>query len=229
MKSKFILIAIMAIVSVSVVSVAYAQKPTTRVGANATVEFGTASNVENTVNNQTATSTKVKTNQVATTTRGNATSTQNNRASTTPGAQGKLMSETHRSTVATFVHSLLSVADREGGIGTQVRTVAQSQNNSASTTVTAIKMVEDRGSLRTFLAGSDYKNLGVIRSEIATTSANIEKLKKLLSQATSDADKAELTVQIKALEEEKMKIDNYVKKNEERFSLFGWFNKLFVK
>jgi len=150
-------------------------------------------------------------------------------SSTTSETHGSQMSETHRSVVASFVHSLLNVADREGGIGSQVRVVAQSQNESASTTAEAMVKVESRGALHTFLVGSDYKNLGVIRNEVASTTANLLKLKTLLSQATNDADKAELNAQITALETEQSTVEAYVSVHENAFSLFGWLNKLFNK
>lgn len=151
------------------------------------------------------------------------------RATSTEQDHGTSMSEEHRSVVATFVKSLLSVADREEGIGSEVRTVAHTQNDAASTTATAIVKVEERGSIRTFLFGSDYKNLGVIRSALATTSANIAHLKALLGRAESPADTAELTLQIKALESEQGKVSAYVTAHEDTFSLFGWFTKLVVK
>ncbi len=242
MKSKFTTLAIAGIVLISTAGVAHAQNSAAGIGANANIEVGIKTNISsNSVNARASTSATVKGNATSSAmrnenasdsyTRGNSTSSaaRNQHDSSTSSTNGELMSETHRSTVATFVRSLLAVADREGGIGTQVRAVAQSQNNSASTTATAMTKIEGRGSFHTFFAGNDYKNLGVIRSEIATTSANIAKLKTLLSQTTSDADRAELNVQIKALEDEQVKIEAYVKANEDKFSLFGWFNRLFVE
>ncbi len=154
---------------------------------------------------------------------GNATG----QASTT-SSHGEATSTDHQSVVATYVQSLLLVADRQSGIGQQVRVVAMAQNDAASSTVSAMTKVENRGSLRTFLFGSDYKSLGTIKSELSTTAENIAKLKTLLSQATNDADKAELTLQIKAMEEEQVKLEAYVKAHESVFSLFGWFTKLFA-
>ncbi len=261
MKSKFTLLAIATIVSVSTVGVAHAHDHAAVINANASIEVGTQAAINNNVSVQASTSATVEGNTTSSaivnakastsatikgnatssamknenasgsSTRGNATSTsaRNEHTSSTASVNGKLTAETHRSVVATFVQSLLAVADREGGIGTEVRAVAQSQNDSASTTVSAMTKVDGRGSFHIFLAGSDYKNLGVIRSEIATTTANIAKLKALLSQATSDTDRAELNVQIKALEDEQVKIEAYLKANEGKFSLFGWLNRMFVK
>jgi DNA-binding Lrp family transcriptional regulator len=138
----------------------------------------------------------------------------------------KNMSENHRSAVANFVQSLLKVADREGGIGEEVREVAKSQNDSATTTVSAMKKVEERGAVRKFLFGSDYKNLGVIRSELATTTQNIAKLKLAVDKVVFEADRLELNTQIENLETELAKINTYLKAHEDVFSLFGWFNKI---
>lgn len=174
----------------------------------------------------------------ATSTRGNTTSTEakNKNASSTDmdddndnNDRDETTSESHRSIVATFVHSLLNVANRNGGIGAEVSAVARSQNESSSTTVSAMQKVEGRGSLRTFLFGSDYKSLSVIKSELATTTENIARLKAVLNQTTDVTIRAELSAQISALETEQARLDAYVKVYEDHFSLFGWFNRLFVK
>ncbi|MES3005620.1 MAG: hypothetical protein V4664_01590 [Patescibacteria group bacterium] len=227
MKSKLLVTALAAIVSVSTVGVVEAKNITAeiQVGAQANIGRGNvqATTTASSTVHGNATSTAAKNNRATTTTQGNATSTvaKNKNASST--------AESHRSVVSTFVHSLLSVADREGGIGAQVRVIAQSQNDSATTTATAIAKVEGRGSVRTFLLGSDYKNLAVIRKEIATTTANIARLEALLDQTTNETDRAELNVQIQALEAEQAKVSAYVTAHQDVFSLFGWFNRLFVK
>ncbi len=159
----------------------------------------------------------------------NATSTRENedKNATTTESKGKFESETHRSVVATFVKSLLSVADREGGIGKQVREIAQRQNDSASTTAEAVNKVDEKGSLRTFLFGADYKNLDVLKNEIATTTENITQLKNILASTTSATDTAALNTQIQALESEQAKLTDYVSAHENVFSLFGWFTRMF--
>lgn len=205
--------------SAAILSIASAQALSVAdVNANAKIEIKTTSratsSVAKTEDNDNATNSEKRNTE--------ATSSEENE-------YGQLNAEAHRSTVASFVQSLLNVANREGGIGAQVREIAKSQNDSASTTVSAMANVDERGSLRTFFFGSDYKNLGVIRSEMATTSNNIAKLESLLSRTTNTADRVELSAQIQALKTEQAKLDTYVTTHENVFSLFGWFNKLFVK
>ncbi|HEY4508827.1 MAG TPA: hypothetical protein VJC13_00920 [Candidatus Paceibacterota bacterium] len=218
MKTKIILSSIIFL-SATMFSVAGAQS--VNVNANVSLQAN---------GNGNATSTAAKTSI-----RGNATSTAtindkgSNATSTDANTDGQLTAEAHRSAVASFVQSLLMIANRENAIGAEVRVVAQSQNDSASTTAEAMTKVEDRGALRTLFFGSDYKNLGVIKSEIVTAENNINQLKNLLAKTTSDTDKAELTAQIKVLEDSKVKVDAFVKTHESSFSLFGWFTKIFAK
>lgn len=135
----------------------------------------------------------------------------------------------HRSEVATFVKSLLKVADRERGIGEKVREVAHEQDDVASSTAEAIEKVEKRSKVATFFFGSDYKNLGQLRSELVKTENNIEKLKGLVSDAANTANKAELENQVRALETTRAKVDAFIAENESVFSLFGWVAKMFAR
>lgn len=143
---------------------------------------------------------------------------------------GREKSEEHRSTVANFVRGLLDIADREeDGIGEEVRVVAREQGDSASTTVQAIEKVEKRGKIRTFLFGSDYENLGTLRSEIVKTRNRISQLSQLVESIQQVADKTELQTQIQTLEQEQTKLENFVNQNENKISLFGWLVKFFSK
>lgn len=143
---------------------------------------------------------------------------------------GRERSEEHRSTVANFVHSLLDVAEREeGGIGEQVRVVAKEQNDSATATAQAIEKVEKRSKIKTFLFGSDYKNLGALRSEIVKTRNRVDQLNRIIGNIQNASDTAELQAQIQSLEQEQIKLDNFIKTNESKISLFGWLVKLFNK
>jgi hypothetical protein len=141
--------------------------------------------------------------------------------------QGQINAEEHRSTVANFVQNLLNVADKEGGIGEQVRTIAQQQNQSAEVTVQAMEKVQTRSRVKTFLIGSDYKNLGTLRSEMVQTMNRLQHLNTLMESVQNEGDKTELQAQIQTLQQEQAKIEAFVKAEEGKFSLFGWFVKLF--
>jgi len=135
----------------------------------------------------------------------------------------------HRSAVATFVQRLLDVANRQGGIGDQVRAIANAQNGSKDNVANEIDKIKNRSGLKTFFIGTDYKTIGQLRSEMVTTGNQIGQLNKLLGQTTDAADKATLQAQIQVLTQEQQKINDFIKANESKFSLFGWFVKLFSK
>ncbi len=164
---------------------------------------------------------------------GNATSTtaqeEHGDATSSANANGQFTAEAHQSLVASFVQSLLSIANREGGIGAQVRTIAQTQQDSASSTAAAMIKIDSRGAFATFLIGSDYKNLGVLRSEMAKTENNLAKLKLLLASTTDASARAELEAQIKVLETDQVSIKSFITAHESSFSLFGWFVRAFAQ
>ncbi len=136
----------------------------------------------------------------------------------------------HRSAISTFIQSLLNVADKEqGGIGEQARVVAQQQNESKDRIVDAIDKIQNRGKVKTFLIGADYKNIGQLRSEMVQSRSRIDWLNRLLDKATSEGSKTTLQNQIQILEQEQQKIEDFLRANESNFSLFGWFVKLFNK
>ena len=159
--------------------------------------------------------------------RGNATSAamRNEHAAS---STGQATAEAHRSTVANVVHSLLAVADHEGGIGAQIRTVARSQQAAASTTAEAMTKVSTRSQFMNFLFGSNYAALNAITKANASTTANIAHLQQLEAQTTNAADRATLSAQIQALVSEHAKTQAFVQTHQNQFSLFGWAVKLFV-
>lgn len=141
--------------------------------------------------------------------------------------KGQVNAESHRSTVANFVQSLLAVADREGGIGQEVRTIAEQQNGAKDKAADIIYAVENRSKLKTFLIGTSYKNLGELRSQMVQTRNQIEQLARLAVKVENEGDKTELQNQIQVLEQEQANINDFITQNESKFSLFGWAVKLF--
>lgn len=144
--------------------------------------------------------------------------------------EGKINAVEHRSTVANFVQGILKAASTtEGGIGQQVRIIAQRQNQSESTTIKAMEKVQTRSRVKTFFLGSDYKNLGTLRSEMVQTRNRLEQLNRLMENVQNEGDKTELQNQIQTLEQEQTKIESFIKTQEGKFSLFGWVFRLFAK
>lgn len=138
--------------------------------------------------------------------------------------------DTHRSAVSLFVKSLLEVADKnKNGIGDEVRAVAKEEDEAKDVVAKAVEEIENRSSIKTFLLGTDYKNIGMIRSEIAKTQNRINRLTELLDTMTSSTGAVTTSVQIQNFTEAQTKLADFIKLNEDKFSLFGWFVRLFNK
>ncbi len=139
-------------------------------------------------------------------------------------------SEERRGAVVNFVQSLLRVADRqEGGLGEQVRAIAREQEASSERALEARARIEQRSRFRTFLFGSDYKNLGALRSEVVQTQNRLRQLNQTLSGVVAEEEKLELQSQIQAVMEEQMQLEAFVQTQEAKISLFGWLTKFFNK
>lgn len=141
----------------------------------------------------------------------------------------ELGSQEHRSAVANFVQTLLKTADKEKGLGEQVRVIAKQQERDEATTTEAIKKIKDRSKFKTFLIGSDYKNLGALRSEMVKTRNRIRQLSDLSDKIKNAGNADEIKSQIQALEQEQTKIESFIKAQEGKFSLFGWLARFFSK
>jgi hypothetical protein len=174
---------------------------------------------------------KKATTTLATSTKGNATSSaaKDNATSSGNSANGTTTSrgEEHRSEVARFVQTLLSSADRLGGIGEQVRVIAREQSSTTKQTVDAIKAIEERSPLKIFLAGSDYKNIGVVRSQIANTESRLERLQAELAKEGDTAAVMAIQAEIQTIKDEQAKLETFLKANEGKSGLFGWLVRLF--
>lgn len=140
---------------------------------------------------------------------------------------GQTTSQMHRSAVANFVQKIQDAGNKDGGIGEQVRTIAQQQNQSETTTVQAMEKVETRSKIKIFFLGSDYRNLGTLRSEMVQTKNRLEQLKGMLKNVQNEESRVELQNQITVFEQEQLKLENFIKEHDGKFSLFGWLIKLF--
>lgn len=127
--------------------------------------------------------------------------------------------------ISEFVEKIKSIAEKNN-LGEDVDTIIEELSESASTTVQAMEKVQTRSKVKTFFFGSDYKNLGTLRSEMVQNQSRIEQLTQLMNGITDTTDQIDLENQIQALETEQSKISDFITEQEDSFSLFGWFNKL---
>lgn len=140
---------------------------------------------------------------------------------------GDKVAKVYKNSVAQFVHQLLAAADREGGIGQQVKEVAKEQAKSQEKVEAAVKKVESRGKAAKFFFGPDYKNLKEVRKEIAKNQNRINVLKQIVDNIQDQDAKTIIQNQISVLERENSNLKNFVDASSDQTSLFGWLVRLF--
>jgi hypothetical protein len=135
--------------------------------------------------------------------------------------------EKHRSAVAKAVEELLKVSDRDGGIGQEVKDIAEEQKKAHDDAADSMTRVEKRNAFITFLFGTDFGNLGALRSSLVTSENGIDRLAQAKERSNDPSVQATLDAEIQALKAENEKALEFIKEEEGKFSLFGWLVRLF--
>jgi len=79
---------------------------------------------------------------------------------------------------------------------------------------------------KSFLLGPDYKNLGQIRSNLVKTENQIKNIEKAMEKNMGEEESAALRARLDELEQDRLRISNYIDEKDDGFSLFGWLAKL---
>ncbi|MFA4817523.1 MAG: hypothetical protein WC608_02215 [Parcubacteria group bacterium] len=133
----------------------------------------------------------------------------------------------YKNEVAMFVHNLKTIGEIEGGIGQQVRVVAQGQNDSQAKVENSINDVNSRSGFAKFLIGPKYGSIAEIQTAITENQTRIKVLTDLTNQMTDPAVKMVLQDQITILNQQNANLQNFVEGSESGVSLFGWLMKMF--
>jgi hypothetical protein len=131
--------------------------------------------------------------------------------------------------VASTTQSLLNIANKLGTLGDQIKAIVNGQASSTDVITSAINKEEGRGAFKTFLFGADYRNLGTVISEVSKMQANINQLDNKIAKMASSTDKTALIANVQTLKDQITTLEQYVKDNINKFSLFGWFMQRFNK
>lgn len=132
------------------------------------------------------------------------------------------MAEQVRSEVANAVQQMLDVADRNGGIGEQIRIIAQSQNENQLKIENSIKKIEGRGSVARFVIGPNYAEINNTQQLLDQNKGRIAQLNEMMAQVTNQGDQQKLQNQIAVLEKADIQIQASINDSERGFSLLGW-------
>lgn len=133
-----------------------------------------------------------------------------------------------RSRVATAVQELLSLQVSDPGIGTEVREIAQAQNEAVERIEQQLQAVENRGAILRVLFGADRAGLEQAKALIQQNTQRVNRLESLRSELTTQDPAAaeEIQQKIQALQQVNAEFDQTVVRSEGGFSVFGWAMRL---
>src|SRR3989339_561538 len=116
------------------------------------------------------------------------------------------------------------------GIGQQIKTIAQNQNQNQKEIETTLEHVKNnRGNAvwRFFFGPNKY--IYMAENKLATHAEKLEEVRELASKIKNEDDAKTLEEQIEIMEQAKTELAEEIKKENKGFSLFGWLNKLLSK
>ncbi len=134
-----------------------------------------------------------------------------------------------RSQVANAVHEMLQVAERNGGIGDQIRNVAQAQNENQDKLEKGLEKIQKRNGILKFILGPDYKEINNIEEILKQNTEQIEQIIQAKNQIQNQNDEQILSEQIQLLEGANAEIKDKIQSYPKGFSLFGWVSRLMNK
>jgi hypothetical protein len=150
---------------------------------------------------------------------------------TGPGEGSQNRSQTaveHMSVVAQKVQELLQLKT-SGGIGDQVRQIAQAQNQAQTQIQEQINKFEAKGKLARLLFGTDYGAVKNLKAQISQNQLRIKQLEQLKNQLNNQGDQTTIQEAIQALIQENTSLEERITAEEGTKSLFGWLAKFLAR
>ncbi len=155
--------------------------------------------------------------------------TNENQSSESQNSAGNNNSTQRRSQVANAVQQILQLADRNGGIGEQVKTIAQTQTQNQERIEANLEKIQNRSGFAKFFIGPNYGEINSAKKALEQNKEQIKRLNEVKNQLSNQGDQQILTEQIRTLEQVDLQINNSLEESQKGFSLFGWMFKWLAK
>lgn len=138
------------------------------------------------------------------------------------------MAVQNMSMVAEKVQEMLQIRT-SGGIGDQVRGVAQEQGNSQQKIQGDLEKIEARSGFLKTILGPDYVSINRVRKEMEQNQLRIQRLEELQNQLANQSDISVVQETIEALTLQNTSLQEMLDVEESQSSLLGWLVKLFTR
>lgn len=135
---------------------------------------------------------------------------------------------TNMGEVAIQVQEMLQIRT-SGGIGEQVRAIAQAQNQEQTQIQEHVLKMEARGNLFKFMFGPDFKAVDNLTQAVEQNQNRIQLLQELQTQLTNAGDKTMIQATIEAMIQQNTVLQEMIQAENQTRSLFGWLVKMFAK
>ena len=142
---------------------------------------------------------------------------------------GMVNAQERRSQVANAVQEMLQVAERNQGIGEQVRTIAQAQNQNQEKIEESLVKIQNRNQLVRFIIGPNYSEINSAKKLLEQNQEQANQLNQIKNQLINQADQEVLMEQIQTLNQASLEIENSLNNSQKSFSLLGWMFKMFIR
>lgn len=127
------------------------------------------------------------------------------------------------------MEEILTVQTIKGGIGEQVRQIAQQQKTIQEEIKSNLEKVDNRQGWLKTLFGPNFQALKNMERLIEQNRLRIQKLSELKNQLTNQGEMTQLEEMIQSLVNQNTALQERINLERQTSSLFGWLFKLFVK
>lgn len=134
-----------------------------------------------------------------------------------------------RSQVATAVQQMLQIAGRNGGIGQQVREIAQNQKQEFEDAEANLTRAQERTGFAKFFIGPNYGKIYDAEQKMNKVQERIQELNQLKTQLSNSGDQQLLQQHIQSLEQVKTQLQAQLQEEQKGFALLGWLFRMFAK
>ena len=129
--------------------------------------------------------------------------------------------------VSDQVHQLIDTVGAKGGIGQQVKIIAQSQVKLQDEIKSNFESLNSRGALTKLLVGSDKKAIQSLEQKMEQNRLMIQQLEQLKLQTKNTGDLQQLQETIDLMTYQNTSLQNKIDKEGKINGMFGWLLNLF--
>lgn len=131
--------------------------------------------------------------------------------------------------VSDQVLELIDTVGAKGGIGQQVKVIAQDQTKLQQEIKSDVTQLNSRGTMAKFFIGSDKKLIKSMEQKMEQNRLMIQQLEELKTQTQNQGDLEQLQLTIDLMTYQNTSLQSKVEKESKSNGMFGWLVNLFNK